>query len=174
MPRFPFHVSPPGAGRILIGAVSFAALCVLAVVLAPLQSVGAVVLAQTDIAPIIQAQAEAAANVIWNDSALRLICIAGSIGGSILSILLFPPASARAMAGKMTASVIAGALFTPILIRWVDIVPDADVLLCGAAVVSLLSWSILMAAVPIVQNFARKWLQVKFPEDKDDDKEGRS
>ena len=113
------------------------------------------------------------ATVIWDDSALRLICIAGSIGGALLSILLFPPTSARAMAGKMTASVLAGAMFTPVLLRWTNFPPDADVMLCAAGIVALLSWSVLMICVPLAQGAVRRWLDKWLPTGDTKDKEDK-
>lgn len=159
MPRFPFqnHVTPPGTGRVLLFLLALASLCCLAVVLHPTTSFG-----QTSQFPDFTAAAIETV-IIWDDSGLRLTCIAGSIGGAVLSVFLFPPTSSRAMAGKMCGSVIAGTIFTPAIMRWMGAAPDADSLLFCAGTVALTSWTVLLTLMPMLPTVAKQWLNGKAP-----------
>lgn len=106
----------------------------------------------------------AALNII-DDSKLRLICIAGSLGGAILSVGLMPPPPAqserafiRRLALRISCASIAGVLFSPMLMRWLHIEPQTDAVLAVSGIVSLASWSVLPLVVAILTKMAGKKL----------------
>lgn len=88
-----------------------------------------------------------AVNVI-DDQKLRLICVAGSLGGAVLSVGVFPPRHIRDMAFKLMCSGISGVLFSPVLLRWLGWSVDTDVVLATSGAVALLSWASLQVGVP--------------------------
>lgn len=109
----------------------------------------------------LDAHAAASTVNIIDDQKLRIICIIGALGGSVLSIVLFPVGNHRQLAGKLFGSSIAGIIGTPMLMRWFAIEPQTDPLLFVSCVVALLSWSILQIAVPFLNQLAAKWLMAK-------------
>jgi hypothetical protein len=76
---------------------------------------------------------------IYDNSTLRLVCLAGSIGGAMVSLIIFPPRtpSIRLLAFKFIASGLCGALFTPLVFRYLDWPIAADTVLPVSGGVSL-------------------------------------
>lgn len=113
------------------------------------------------------AQTPAAAQQVMNmalldDSRLRLICIAGTLAGSVVSVFLMPPkvniekptAAVVAMALRITASGLAGILFAPAVIRYFKIPLDTDWVLSASGAVAIVALGILKLIVPLVMAVA--------------------
>ncbi len=96
---------------------------------------------------------------ILDDSKLRLICLAGAVGGAILSVALFHKegSSAKTLARKLTASSIAGVIMAPMVLRWSGLGFGTDAMLFVSGAVALLSWGVLMSAVPMAVAYINKW-----------------
>lgn len=100
--------------------------------------------------------------VILADNWLRAYCIIGSVLGAILSIAIYPPQepasknSIRQSATKLIVSLLSGIVFTPVLVRYLDVPLDGDWILFGAGTVSLLSVSVLTAALPLITLMAKR------------------
>lgn len=108
-------------------------------------------------ATLAAASAAAAATVesatsaaLLDDTHLRLICITGSLGGAVLSVLLFPQpkTTSRTMAMKLLTSGLSGILFAPKLLTYMGWMRDTDTVLAISAIVSLLSIGVLRIAIP--------------------------
>lgn len=84
---------------------------------------------------------------IYDDSTLRLVCLAGSIGGAIVSLVVFPPRtpSIRLLAVKFIGSGLSGALFTPLAFRWLGWQLVADTVLPVSGVVALFAVGFIRA-----------------------------
>lgn len=94
--------------------------------------------------------AQAGGIVIMDDSRLRLICIAGSLGGAVVSVMLFTVTSHKELARKMTVSCISGIVFSPVIMRYVSLDPTTDYVLLCSAVTAMLSWTLLQTVIPMV------------------------
>src|SRR5688572_27365900 len=66
---------------------------------------------------------------VMDDARLRLVCIAGSLGGALLSVLLFPLPRTKPLIAKLFASGLAGLMFSPLLVRWAGLTRDTDTML---------------------------------------------
>lgn len=93
---------------------------------------------------------------IWDKSQFRIFCLLGALGGSFLSIVLFPPKETsgnlhRKLAIKFLASGLAGLLFTPIVIRWQGWPVDVDVVLAVSSLVAITGVSVISAVIPIFE-----------------------
>lgn len=102
------------------------------------------------LAAVMPDAATAAGVVIMDDSRLRLICVAGSLGGSVVGVMLFAVATHRELARKLTVSSISGVVFSPWLIRYAGGGISTDYVLVISAITALLSWPILQTAIPLV------------------------
>lgn len=91
----------------------------------------------------------ASALSIVDDNRLRLICVAGSLGGAVMSIMLFSVNSPRELAAKLTTAALAGIMFSPMLLRYLRWADRTDAILAVSAAVALLSWTILQSIVPM-------------------------
>lgn len=91
-----------------------------------------------------------------DDNRLRLICVAGSLGGAVMSVMLFQVKTNRELAAKLTTSALAGIIFSPMLLRYLRWADLTDAILATSATVALLSWSILQTAIPIATAIARR------------------
>ena len=111
------------------------------------------------VAPNVGPESTNAILSIIDDSKLRLICVAGSLGGAILSVGFFPPERngnvIRGVALKLSCSSISGVMFTPAIMRWFNIEFQTDIVLACSGTVSLLSWSVLQMAVPLITRIIR-------------------
>src|SRR5688572_29040340 len=50
---------------------------------------------------------------VMDDARLRLVCVAGSIGGALVSVLLFQMPKPKAFIAKLIGSGLAGVIFSP-------------------------------------------------------------
>jgi hypothetical protein len=91
-----------------------------------------------------------------DDNRLRLICVAGSLGGAVMSVMLFQVKTNRELAAKLTTSALAGIMFSPMLLRYLRWADLTDSILAVSAAVALLSWTVLQSAVPILANLAKR------------------
>ena len=99
-------------------------------------------------------------SAILNDTQMRFACIAGALGGAVLSVLIFPPklATHRTIASKFFASGVSGFIFAPMVLRWLRLPRDFDTVLGCAAVVALTAIGVLRIAVPLWERMAGKQL----------------
>ena len=104
---------------------------------------------------------------ILNDTQMRFACLAGALGGAVLSVLIFPPkmVTHRTIASKFFASGISGIIFAPIALRWLRLPRDFDTVLGTAAGVALTAIGVLRIAVPLWERMAGK--QLSPPKDSD-------
>jgi FtsH-binding integral membrane protein len=91
-----------------------------------------------------------------DDNRLRLICVAGSLGGAVMSVMLFQVKTNRELAAKLTTSALAGIMFSPMLLRYLRWADLTDAILATSAIVALLSWTVLQSAVPILAGIAKR------------------
>jgi hypothetical protein len=106
----------------------------------------------------------AAAVSVMDDARLRLICVAGSLGGAVLSVALFKLGNVRDMAVKLASSSISGILFAPMALRWLGWTRDLDAVLAVSGMTALLSWTVLQMAVPALARAAAKRLDTQITE----------
>ena len=102
---------------------------------------------------------------IIDDNRLRLICVAGSLGGAVISIMLFATGSHKELARKLTVSALAGILLTPMLLRYLTWTSQTDAILAVSAIVAMLSWSVLQTVVPMLSRMVVKWAGGLAPKD---------
>lgn len=107
--------------------------------------------------------AAAAGIVIMDDTRLRLICIAGSLGGAVVSVMLFSVTTHKELARKLTVSSLSGVIFSPVIMRYIAVPASTDYVLVISAVTALLSWSALQTVVPMAIERFITWLGVKVP-----------
>lgn len=104
---------------------------------------------------------------LLDDTKLTALCILGAIAGAFLAVALWPPQEdtdtnkMRRLAAKFGSSMIAGATFTPMIIRWSKWSCDADVVLATSTGVAMLSVAILHATVPLVERAWKRWVVKK-------------
>lgn len=91
---------------------------------------------------------------IIDDSHLRLICIGGSIGGALVSWLLFASKEEqtlpRLIAGRIFASGLAGMMFSPKLAVTMQMAASSDDVLFVAGATGLCAYGVLRFIVPQV------------------------
>jgi hypothetical protein len=145
------HVMQPHENS-LIAVVASSLVAMLAAALSAVQPI------VSDAAVTVQEVARAL--TVMDDDRMRMVCLAGSIGGALLSILLFmgDAPKARPMIAKLFASGIAGMIFSPMAIKWANLSVDTDTLLFVSGVVALMSYSVLQKAVPLFNKLGEKWL----------------
>lgn len=85
---------------------------------------------------------------VLDNAKLLSICLAGAVGGGLMSVLIFPLPTARAMAGKFLASSLAAILFAPMTAQWLGWL-RSDALLAVSAGVALVAWAFVQATLPI-------------------------
>lgn len=93
---------------------------------------------------------------VMDDARLRLICVAGSLGGAVLSVGLFKLHHVRDMAVKLVCSSFSGILFAPMVLRWLGWSRDIDAVLAVSGLTALMSWTVLQKAVPALTRMAAK------------------
>jgi hypothetical protein len=98
---------------------------------------------------------------VMDDASLRLVCIMGSIGGALISVLLYPLPRTKELIAKLVVSVIAGVMFTPMVVRWLNLSRDTDTLLFASCAVALLGYTSLQIIVPLAHKWVGGWLGVK-------------
>ena len=113
---------------------------------------------------VLPTPAPAAALSVMDDARLRLICVAVSLGGAVLSVGLFKLHHVRDMAVKLTCSSFSGILFAPMVLRWLGWSRDIDAVLAVSGFTALMSWTILQKAVPALTRIAAKRIELQ-PED---------
>jgi hypothetical protein len=128
--------------------------CETAVAVIIAASIGALTAITAAVIPGVDAQQ--AMTSIMDDQRLRLICVAGSLGGAVLSVGLFSAASVRGLCLKLSCSSISGVIFAPMALRWLGWAADTDAVLCTSGLVALTSWSVLQTAVPALTRLAGK------------------
>jgi hypothetical protein len=101
---------------------------------------------------------------VMDDARLRLICIAGSLGGAVLSVGLFKLSHVRDMAVKLVCSSFSGILFAPMVLRWIGWTRDLDAVLAVSGLTALMSWTVLQMAVPAVTRAAARKLDSQVTE----------
>lgn len=80
---------------------------------------------------------------------LTLMCLSGSLGGGIVSVLLYSTTeSRRQQAAKFMVSGLTGMIVSPFLIHYMAWQKYPSLVLFCSGVVALLSWSILIPLVP--------------------------
>lgn len=104
---------------------------------------------------------------ILNDTQMRFACLAGALGGAVLSVLIFPPklVTRNTIASKFVASGISGVIFSPMALRWLHLPRDFDTVLGCSAVVSLIAIGVLRISVPAWERIAGKQLGPKGDEE---------
>lgn len=124
---------------------------------------------------------DATGPIILDDGKMRIVCVIGAVGGSLLTALILTPPRANGIqfARKVVASQISGVLFTPVIFHWFGWVPTVDNLIAIAAVVSMLSVGVIRLVVPLYTKTVAKWFGVevgddRYPDNKDDDKNSPS
>ncbi len=113
------------------------------------------------VSPAVQDAIKHAVSVM-DDGRLRIACLLGSLGGGILSTLLFPLGRPKEYAGKILGSSITGLIFSPKLMEWLHWDADLTNVVAMSGIVSLLSWSVLQPLVPLLGNLITKWVGSKF------------
>lgn len=98
----------------------------------------------------------AAALSLVDDNRLRLICVAGSLGGAVMSVMLFQVKTNRELAAKLTTSALAGIMFAPMILRYLKWADLTDAILATSAAVALLSWTVLQSIVPMAANLLKR------------------
>lgn len=98
----------------------------------------------------------AAALSLVDDNRLRLICVAGSLGGAVMSVMLFQVKTNRELAAKLTTSALAGIMFAPMILRYLKLADLTDAILAVSAIVALLSWTVLQSIVPMAANLLKR------------------
>lgn len=93
---------------------------------------------------------------VMDDARMRLICVAGSLGGAVLSVSLFKLTHVRDMAVKLVSSSFSGILFAPMVLRWTGWGRDVDAVLAISGLTALMSWTVLQKAVPALTKAAMK------------------
>jgi hypothetical protein len=129
-------------------ACESAAAVILAAALGALTALTAAVIPGVD--------AQQAMTSIMDDQRLRLICVAGSLGGAVLSVGLFNTRTVRDLSIKLSCSSISGVIFAPMALRWLGWAADTDAVLCTSGITALMSWSVLQTAVPALTRLAGK------------------
>lgn len=115
-------------------------------------------------------------NVLSNGNS-RALYLAGSIGGALLTMMIFPQAEIdpaiedtdkkqyarlkkranQRFIAKGLSSLLGGGLFTPVLMRWAGIELTEDRILAFSAVTSMFVVSAIHAASPKVEAFIDAW-----------------
>lgn len=97
------------------------------------------------------------------DTQMRFACIAGALGGAILSVLIFPPRQAthRTVAAKFFASGISGVIFSPLVLQKMGWAADFNSVLAVSAIVALIAIGVLRTAVPIWEKLAIRQMSGK-------------
>jgi hypothetical protein len=81
---------------------------------------------------------------ILENKTLILVCIIGACGGSLVSILFYPPKSKsqRLIAAKFLASGLTSIMFTPYIVHWMTPEPGSEVVLAVSGVVGLSAFAV--------------------------------
>ncbi len=86
---------------------------------------------------------------ILDDKFLTMMCLSGSLGGGIVSVLLFSTTESRKQqAAKFMVSGLTGMMVTPFLMRYMGWQEVSSIVLFCSGVVALLSWGVLIPTVP--------------------------
>jgi hypothetical protein len=82
---------------------------------------------------------------VINNNSLLILCISGSIGGSLVSIMFWPPKvpSIRLLATKFIASGITAILFAPWLVRYIEPNPNAELVLAVSGTLGLCAFAVV-------------------------------
>lgn len=95
---------------------------------------------------------------------LICICIAGGIGGGILSVILFPKTTLRSTAAKWLVSPITSGMFGPAFCQFYGIQQDIWYSLAATGAIGLFAWSVLFVIMPLVPDIARHLARKWFPD----------
>jgi hypothetical protein len=95
--------------------------------------------------------------VIYEDTRLLMCCVIGSFFGAVLNVVISPGSTdldtreaVRRMASKILASLMAGIIFSPMVIRYIGVELNLDSLLFVAGTTSFLAVGVLDGMVPII------------------------
>lgn len=80
---------------------------------------------------------------------LLCVCLAGGIGGGIISVVIFPNDTIKKTAFKWLASSLASGLFSPAIAQYLSIQQDLVYILALSAGIGLFSWGVILVVVPI-------------------------
>ncbi len=117
-------------------------------------------------------------NGLPEDQRLICICIAGGIGGGILSVLLFPKTTLRSTAAKWFVSPVTAGIFGPALCQYYGFQNEVWYALAANGAIGLFAWSALFVVLPLAPDvaryFAKKWFPraLQLEEDEDAEKNG--
>lgn len=106
---------------------------------------------------VLQSPASPVTDVL-DDERLRLICIAGALGGAVASLCLFLPATVQEMARKLFASSILSIMCTPWLMGWFSLPFRTSYVLASSGAVALIAWSVMQAVLPNLSAWVVKWI----------------
>jgi hypothetical protein len=97
--------------------------------------------------------------VIMDSAHLRALCIVGSALGAVISIGLLPTdtTSMPQYALKFGVSATTGILTSPLVVRYLEIQPDSDIVLGVSGLIAILSTVTLHKVLP----FYERWLDSK-------------
>lgn len=115
-----------------------------------------IISALTAAAALLPDPSSASAFSLVDDNRLRLICVAGSLGGAVMSVMLFQVKTNRELAAKITTSALAGIMFAPMILRYLKWADLTDAILAVSAIVALLSWTVLQSIVPMAANLLKR------------------
>lgn len=105
-----------------------------------------------------------AETALLDDARLRLICLAGSIGGAWLAIHILPEnanVSGRAQALKMFTSTVVGFMYAPWCIYYFGIEQNVDKIVAVAGLVAFLGVSVLKILASDAIRAVTKWFREK-------------
>lgn len=95
---------------------------------------------------------------LLNDTRLVTLCVIGAIAGAFLAVAIWAPASTatdqakvRSLTAKFGASMIAGANFTPVIIRLMDWPCSSDVVLGVSTAVAMVAVAFLHSVIPVIE-----------------------
>lgn len=113
------------------------------------------------------------------DQRLICICLAGGIGGGILSVLLFPKTTLRSTAAKWIVSTISAGIFGPAICQFYGLQADVWYALAVNGAIGLFAWSTLFVIMPLAPDvaryFAKRWFPSAFRhEDEEEEEEAES
>jgi hypothetical protein len=106
---------------------------------------------------------------IIDDNKLRIWCLIGAMGASIVGVCLFKWTGPRDLALKLVGSSLIGFIFTPGVMRYLEITPEVDLVLLWSAGVALFGAGILKGVFPAViwtgKSLLARTFKLEFPPD---------
>ena len=97
-------------------------------------------------------------NDILGSSFLTMMCLAGSLGGATIYIMLFGQNDPRnTLLAKAITCSFSGMIITPFIIRWRNWPEVPSVVLIAAAGVSGVAWMVLIKLIPLLSERVTAW-----------------